>query len=83
MLFRPVLSNIFIEDLPDSMECTLGMFAEGIASDKHYVWSSELIRVGVKVLGLGLLGLCSKGLVGKAKAKATTAKGTPKPRAKA
>ena len=49
MLFRPVLSNILIEDLPDGMECTLGMFAEGIASDKHYVLSSELIRVGVKV----------------------------------
>ena len=37
----------------------------------------------MKVLGLPLLGLCSKGLLGKAKAKATTPKETPKPRAKA
>ncbi len=49
MLFRPVLSNTFIEDLPDGMECAFGKFAEGVASDQHYVWSSELIRIGVKV----------------------------------
>jgi len=38
VLFRPVLSNIFIEDLPDGMECTLGKFAEGITLDGSINW---------------------------------------------
>ena len=38
MLFKPVLSNSFIEDLPDSMECTLSKFAEGIALDRSINW---------------------------------------------